>query len=153
MRPGGGGQPSGKALKEDPYTALNFMHPLAAAAAGGHLEVCKVLLTAGVGAVTAVSALCKAAKGGHLEVVKLIEGQAGPGSKEHILILLGLSPLEWAAEGGHVPTLSYLLEKALQECKQPRGYRTIIHDVVTSCKGSLMSSWAETNLSGMWVTG
>jgi hypothetical protein len=63
-----GGQLKGKALTGDSHKAVKLMHPLVAAAAGGHLEVCEVLLAAGAGADAVASAARKAAEGGHLAV-------------------------------------------------------------------------------------
>jgi ankyrin repeat protein len=120
------------ARKPDLYEAVNQKHPLCAAAAGGHLEVCRVLLAAGVGPVTARSAMCEAAKSGHLEVLQLIESWGVPGSEQ---VIIALTPLGSAAKGGDLATVRYLIDKALQ-APGPWKDARVISDVVVSCNGS-----------------
>jgi hypothetical protein len=115
-----GGQLRGKAPTGDSHKAVKLMHPLVAAAAGGHLEVCEVLLAAGVGADAVASAARKAAEGGHLAVWVLLVLREithwGPPCHS----LSSFDSLPW---DGHLPTLGYWLDAALLH-SEPHSNRT-----------------------------
>lgn len=86
--------------------------PLHLAAQGNHVEVCKILLQAGIStnARTKVdrTPLHLAAYEGHLEVVLLLLKE---GAHINDTDLLGMTPLHWAVQNGHIEVVQALLKR------------------------------------------
>ena len=85
--------------------------PLAVAAAGGHLDAVRTLLSAGASASAASLGLCetalhRAAKGGFAEIVVVL---LGAGADANAATSDGLTPLAFAARAGRLEACSALL--------------------------------------------
>jgi hypothetical protein len=89
---------------------IKLRHPLIGAAANGHTDVCRILLSKAVTARATHRALWAAARGGHVPVVQLLLAEAPNSIRDPYL---GSNAVECAAEGGHLAVVQLLVQEGV----------------------------------------